>query len=136
MFPERLVEDHILTWTVEGDTVLDPFAGSGTTTKMAHINGRNWIGIDISEEYVAIANKRMEVAEKMRKAGYKREVVSSARDTIASDGKLSHKEISELKKKDIVNTMLKWQDELTELRKEQKGINNESQTTTHKRCTN
>ena len=120
MFPEKLAEDHILTWTVEGDVVLDPFVGSGTTTKMAHLNNRKWIGIEISEEYVEIANKRMEVAEQMKQSGYKREIVSSARDTITSDGKLSHKEVSGMKKKDMVDTMLEWQDELIKLRKQKK----------------
>ncbi|MEC7159115.1 MAG: site-specific DNA-methyltransferase, partial [Bacteroidota bacterium] len=65
MFPESLAEDHIMTWTSPGDLVVDPFVGAGTTTKMAAINGRNWIGIDISEEYVGIARQRMEVAERM-----------------------------------------------------------------------
>ena len=40
MFPESLAEDHIMTWTNEGDSVVDPFVGAGTTTKMAAINGR------------------------------------------------------------------------------------------------
>ena len=51
IYPEKLVEDHILTWTSEGDVVLDPFVGSGTTTKMALLNDRKWIGIDISNKY-------------------------------------------------------------------------------------
>lgn len=59
-FPERLAEDHIRSWSNEGDTVLDPFSGSGTTAKMAKINQRNYIGIDISQEYCAIAEKRLE----------------------------------------------------------------------------
>lgn len=58
IFPEKLAADHILTWTQEGGIVLDPFVGSGTTTKMAAINGRNFIGIDISKEYVKIAQNR------------------------------------------------------------------------------
>lgn len=58
-FPERLAEDHILSWSNEGDIVLDPFMGSGTTPKMAKLNGRQYIGIDISEEYCTIANDRV-----------------------------------------------------------------------------
>ena len=58
-FPEKLAEDHILSWSNEGDTVLDSMAGSGTTLKMAKKNGRNYIGIEISEEYVDIINKRL-----------------------------------------------------------------------------
>ena len=59
-FPEQLAEDHIRSWSNEGDTVLDPFSGSGTTAKMAKINQRNYIGIDISQEYCDIAEKRLE----------------------------------------------------------------------------
>lgn len=60
IFPEKLAEDHILTWSNEGDIVLDVFSGSGTTAKMAKLNNRNFIGIDISEEYNEIARKRLE----------------------------------------------------------------------------
>lgn len=59
MFPEKLAERHILTWTNAGDIVLDFFAGSGTTLKMARANGRRYLGCDISAEYVALANKRL-----------------------------------------------------------------------------
>lgn len=55
IFPEKLAEDHILSWSNEGDTVLDPFCGSGTTCKMAKKNKRNYIGIDISQEYCTLA---------------------------------------------------------------------------------
>jgi len=58
-FPEKLAEDHILSWSNEGDTVLDPMAGSGTTLKMAKKNNRNYIGIEISEEYIDIINNRL-----------------------------------------------------------------------------
>jgi site-specific DNA-methyltransferase (adenine-specific) len=60
VFPEVLARDHIVTWSNEGDIVLDPFSGSGTTAKMAKHNGRRWIGIEINTEYVEIANKRLE----------------------------------------------------------------------------
>ena len=59
MFPEALARDHIISWSNKGDIVLDPFVGSGTTAKMALLNGRNYIGIDISEEYCEIARKRI-----------------------------------------------------------------------------
>ena len=58
-FPEKLAEDHILSWSNEGDTVLDPMAGSGTTLKMAKKNNRKYIGIEISEEYVNIIKRRL-----------------------------------------------------------------------------
>lgn len=59
-FPEQLANDHILSWSNEGDLVYDPFMGSGTTAKMAIVNNRNWIGSEISEEYVELANKRLD----------------------------------------------------------------------------
>ena len=58
-FPEKLAEDHILSWSNEGDTVLDPMCGSGTTLKMAKLNNRKFIGIEISEEYFKIAKVRI-----------------------------------------------------------------------------
>jgi DNA modification methylase len=51
-FPEELAERHILTWSNENDIVFDPMCGAGTTCKMAYLNKRNFIGIDISEEYI------------------------------------------------------------------------------------
>lgn len=60
IFPEKLAEDHILSWSNEGDIVLDPMCGSGTTLKMAKKNNRNYIGIEISQEYIEIINKRLE----------------------------------------------------------------------------
>ena len=58
MFPEELAQDHILSWSNKDDIVLDPFMGSGTTGKMAIVNGRNFIGFEISKEYCDIANLR------------------------------------------------------------------------------
>lgn len=58
-FPEQLIVDHIISWSDEGDLVLDPFVGSGTTCKMAKQLGRNYIGIDISQEYIDIAKERV-----------------------------------------------------------------------------
>lgn len=59
MFPERLAEDHILSWSAPGDLVLDPMCGAATTGKMALKRGRRFVGIDISEEYIAIARERL-----------------------------------------------------------------------------
>jgi len=56
-FPEKLAEDHILSWSNEGDLVYDPFMGSGTTAKMAILNKRNWVGSEIAKEYCEIAEK-------------------------------------------------------------------------------
>lgn len=60
IFPESLAEDHILSWSNEGDLVLDPMCGSGTTLKMSKLNNRNYLGIDINEEYIEISKKRVE----------------------------------------------------------------------------
>ena len=51
VFPEKLVADHLRTWSQEGDTVLDPFLGSGTTRIVAYDMKRDFIGFEISEEY-------------------------------------------------------------------------------------
>jgi site-specific DNA-methyltransferase (adenine-specific) len=60
VYPEELVNDHILTWSNPQDTVLDIFMGSGTTAKMAILNNRNWIGFEISKEYCDIIHKRID----------------------------------------------------------------------------
>lgn len=58
-FPEQIATDHIISWSNEGDTVLDPFMGSGTTGKMANQLGRNFIGIELDKEYFEIAKARI-----------------------------------------------------------------------------
>lgn len=58
-FPEQLAVDHIYSWSNEGDIVYDPFGGSGTTAKMAHLMKRNWILSEISSEYCELAKKRI-----------------------------------------------------------------------------
>jgi len=58
-FPEKLANDHIISWSNENDLVFDPFMGSGTTGKMAKINNRNFIGIEKVEEYFKIAQDRI-----------------------------------------------------------------------------
>ena len=59
MFPEKLAEDHILTWSNKGDLIYDPFAGSGTTPKVAEANQRLWVASEISPEYCSIINERI-----------------------------------------------------------------------------
>ena len=59
VYPEQLALDHILSWSNEGDIVFDPMCGSGTTCKMAFLSNRNFIGVDISEEYIEIAKNRL-----------------------------------------------------------------------------
>lgn len=62
-FPEQLARDHIISWSNEGDIVCDTFMGSGTTAKMAILNGRAYIGFEISKEYCEIAKQRIESEE-------------------------------------------------------------------------
>lgn len=59
-FPQQLANDHIISWSNEGDIVYDPFAGSGTTGKMAILNKRKCIMSEISVEYCEIIKKRLE----------------------------------------------------------------------------
>lgn len=60
VFPEQLAEDHILSWSNEEDIIFDPFMGSGTTATMAQKNKRKYIGFEISQEYIELANIRLE----------------------------------------------------------------------------
>ena len=59
-YPDKLAEDLILCFSNPGDMVLDPMCGSGTTCVMAVKNRRRTIGIEISEDYCAIATERIE----------------------------------------------------------------------------
>ena len=59
IFPEKLAEDHIISWSNEGDVILDIFSGSGTTCKMAKKNNRQYIGFDLNERYCEIAEQRI-----------------------------------------------------------------------------
>jgi len=58
-FPEQLAHDHIISWSNEKDLIFDPMCGSGTTCYEAKLLNRNYIGIDISEEYCNIAKERI-----------------------------------------------------------------------------
>jgi DNA modification methylase len=59
MFPEQLVERVLKLFSYQGDVILDPFNGVGTTTAVARRFSRNYIGIDISKEYCNKAIERM-----------------------------------------------------------------------------
>jgi DNA modification methylase len=61
IFPEKLANDHIISWSNEGDVVLDCFMGSGTTGKMALLNNRKFIGIEKDAGYFEIAKQRLGV---------------------------------------------------------------------------
>lgn len=58
-FPPDLILPCILNTTRAGDTVLDPFAGSGTTGEVALTHGRNFVGIELNPSYVEMAEKRV-----------------------------------------------------------------------------
>lgn len=70
IFPEKLAEDHILSWSNDGDLIYDPFGGSGTTCKMALINNRNWIMSEISKDYCDIAHERILMYHEVKNIGY------------------------------------------------------------------
>jgi len=59
-FPPKLIEPCVLAGCPVGGTVLDPFCGSGTTGVVAVNNGRNFIGVELNPEYVAMAERRIE----------------------------------------------------------------------------
>jgi DNA modification methylase len=61
-FPEELVRPCILAGSRPGDTVLDPFSGSGTTGAVATKEGRDFIGIDINPDYCKISEQRLQEA--------------------------------------------------------------------------
>ena len=65
-FPEQLAHDHIISWSNEGDTILDPMMGSGTTGKMAKQLNRNFIGIEKDPEYFGMAEKRINEAMNLK----------------------------------------------------------------------
>jgi len=66
VFPLRLAEVHILSWSNPGDTVFDPFLGSGTTGVACVNTNRNFIGIELVPTYFDIACKRIEEAQRIR----------------------------------------------------------------------
>jgi DNA modification methylase len=66
-FPPKLIEPCILAGCPVGGTVLDPFNGSGTTGAVACARGRNYIGIDLSADYIELAHDR--IREAIRESG-------------------------------------------------------------------
>ncbi len=62
--PEKLIAKLILASSNQNDVVFDPFLGSGTTSVTAKKLGRHYIGIEREKQYAAIAEKRLEMAEK------------------------------------------------------------------------
>lgn len=62
VYPSYIIQELIKLLSKKGDTVLDPFCGSGTTCLAAKILGRAFIGIEINPSYVELANQRLEQA--------------------------------------------------------------------------
>lgn len=60
IFPEKLVEDHIKSWSNPGDIVFDPFGGSGTTAKVSIELERKWLYVEKVKKYCDVAKKRIE----------------------------------------------------------------------------
>jgi DNA methylase len=67
LMPERMAVDLIRSWSNVGDLVFDPFAGAGTTMKMALLNNRKYLGFEVNPQYVEIANRRIEDAKEDRR---------------------------------------------------------------------
>jgi len=67
-FPESLAHDHIISWSNEGDTVLDTFMGSGTTGVACVNLDRKFIGIELDKDYFEIAEKRIKEAQDKRES--------------------------------------------------------------------
>jgi site-specific DNA-methyltransferase (adenine-specific) len=60
--PEPMAEDHIVSWSRPGDLVFDPMCGAGTTIKMAMLNNRRYLGMEIEERHCEIARERLRLA--------------------------------------------------------------------------
>jgi len=69
IFPEQLANDHIVSWSNEGDTVLDPFIGSGTTAIACINTNRNYIGFELDKQYCDIANERIRNRQRENQKG-------------------------------------------------------------------
>lgn len=72
MFPEELPEALIRLYTYEGETVLDPFLGSGTTTKVAASLDRRSIGYELNRSYLPLIRQKSNIAPNQLKVTYQR----------------------------------------------------------------
>jgi DNA modification methylase len=59
VYPPALIVPCVLAGSAPGDTVLDPFSGSGTTGEVALLNDRNYVGIELNPDYAALSEKRI-----------------------------------------------------------------------------
>ena len=60
IFPEALAKDHIMTWSVENDLILDPFMGSGTTAVACMETNRKYVGFEVDPTYYDVCLRRIE----------------------------------------------------------------------------
>jgi site-specific DNA-methyltransferase (adenine-specific) len=81
--PEKLVAKMILASSNEGDTVFDPFLGSGTTSVVARKLGRNYVGVEVDETYCALAEKRLAMVEEEKSIQGYQDGVFLERNTLA-----------------------------------------------------
>lgn len=65
--PLKLIQQVLLTSSKKGDLILDPFMGSGTTAVVATALGRRWVGIEKTEKYIKVADKRIKNFLKLSK---------------------------------------------------------------------
>jgi site-specific DNA-methyltransferase (adenine-specific) len=72
-FPLQLAKDMIFSYSNEGDTVYDPFAGSGTTNIAAYELGRACIGTEIVEDYAVEASRRLAMSMNQQKLSFSNE---------------------------------------------------------------
>lgn len=106
VFPEKLAEDHILSWTKEGDTVLDPFMGSGTTAKMAMLNKRNYIGFEKNSDYWEVSLKRVAKYEGKANDYYEEAEITDSDGVTESLRVVSADEKEIAKKEKIINSLI------------------------------
>ncbi len=82
MFPEELPRRLIKMFTFKGDTVLDPFLGSGTTVKVALELGRNAVGYEINDNFLDIIKEKIGVKKEARLFPYSIQVIKKGRKSL------------------------------------------------------
>lgn len=92
--PEALLERIILASSNEGEVVLDPFVGSGTTCRVAKLSHRRWIGIELNPDYVSMSARRLEQPGSILDSIDPR-TLRISRDLPKGDGEVSERGLSE-----------------------------------------
>ena len=119
VFPEKLAEDHILSWSNEGDVVLDPFMGSGTTAKMAMMNHWNYVGFEVNTGYFDESVKRVGKYEgKYNEKAYSipvYELKEYVEGKVTTDDLFEELQTNPVDEKDFDKKMALWQELTSEL---------------------